>query len=286
MKKKSGVRRKEFGARNPPTPHRLPLARNARYGWIPDVPDFRDLSFMLLRALRLDAKSDLRALCPAVFDQGELGSCTAQALCALLEFCERKQKRETTKGTKGTKAGHVFSRSRLAFYYDEREREGNVMSDSGAMLRTGAKVAAQKGAGNETLWPYIISKYPKKPSQKYYTDAMRHQALTYYRLNQSAQEMRMCLSCGFPFVCGFSVYESFMSARVAETGNAGMPSRKEKLLGGHAVMVVGHDDSINRFIVRNSWGAKWGQKGYFTMPYEYLENTDLAADFWTIRLVE
>jgi C1A family cysteine protease len=98
--------------------------------------------------------------------------------------------------------------------------------------------------------------------------------------------MKGCLAAGFPFVFGFSVYESFETQAVAKTGVVPMPDKKEKMLGGHAVMAVGYDDSEGRFIVRNSWGPKWGQGGFFTMPYDYLVNQDLAADFWTIRLVE
>ena len=80
-----------------------------------------------------------------------------------------------------------------------------------------------------------------------------------------------------------TVYESFQAASVARTGVVAMPGKGEKTLGGHAVMAVGYDRSAGRFLVRNSWGAKWGKKGYGTMPFEYLETLALAADFWTIR---
>src|SRR5262249_38413268 len=104
----------------------------------------------------------------------------------------------------------------------------------------------------------------------------------YLRL-QNLREMKQCLADGFPFVFGFSVYESFESPQVARTGIMPMPSRSEKLLGGHAVMAVGYDDETDKLFVRNSWGTKWGEKGYFWMPYAYLENPGLARDFWTIR---
>jgi C1A family cysteine protease len=95
--------------------------------------------------------------------------------------------------------------------------------------------------------------------------------------------MRACLAEGFPFVFGFTVYESFESQQVARTGVVEMPGRGERVMGGHAVLAVGYRDSEKRFTVRNSWGAGWAMKGYFTMPYDYLPNPNLAEDFWTIR---
>jgi C1A family cysteine protease len=98
--------------------------------------------------------------------------------------------------------------------------------------------------------------------------------------------MRTCLADGFPFVFGFTVYENFESRQVARTGVLNMPQQAERVVGGHAVMAVGYIDAAKRFIVRNSWGTAWGKKGYFSMPFDYLVDSDLAADFWTIRLVE
>jgi C1A family cysteine protease len=98
--------------------------------------------------------------------------------------------------------------------------------------------------------------------------------------------MKGCLAAGFPFVYGFTVYESFESAAVAKTGKVPMPKPGEKVLGGHAVLAVGYDDKQDRFLTRNSWGPSWGQKGYFTMPYAYLTEPNLSDDFWTIRLLQ
>jgi len=88
-------------------------------------------------------------------------------------------------------------------------------------------------------------------------------------------------------VFGFTVYDAFESAAVAKSGVLNLPGKKENVIGGHAAMVVGYNDSQKRFIVRNSWDTDWGQKGYFTMPYDYLDsNKNLADDFWTIRTAE
>ena len=115
---------------------------------------------------------------------------------------------------------------------------------------------------------------------------MKHQALSYHRVPQTLNQMKGCLLEGFPFVFGFTVYESFESAAVAKTGKLNMPKKNESVVGGHAVVAVGYDDTSKRFIVRNSWGAAWGIKGYFTIPYDYLLDDNLANDFWTIRMVE
>ena len=97
--------------------------------------------------------------------------------------------------------------------------------------------------------------------------------------------MKGCLASGYPFVFGFSVYDSFESEAVARSGEMPMPQPTERLLGGHAVLAVGYDDATQRFIVRNFWGRKWGMAGYFTMPYGYMTDSNLADDFWTIRLI-
>jgi len=247
------------------------------YGWIPDLPDRRDRIYSAPAAAvaALPSKADLTKDCPPVFDQGELGSCTANAIAAALQFDQMKQTQKD-----------VFVPSRLFIYYNERVIEGTVDEDAGAMIRDGIKSVAKQGAPHETLWPYTIAKFRAKPSPSSFKDAAKHQAVLYQRVTQDATQLKGCLASGYPFVFGFSVYESFESQEVTKTGNAPMPDPKEKLLGGHAVMAVGYDDGPERFIVRNSWGPKWGQSGYFTMPYAYLLDSNLSDDFWTIKLVE
>jgi C1A family cysteine protease len=164
--------------------------------------------------------------------------------------------------------------------------ENSVDQDSGAMIRDGIKSVARQGAPHETLWPYVLNQFRKKPSKAAYADARKHQAVLYQRVQQDLSQMRGCLAAGFPFVFGFTVYTSFESDRVASSGNVPMPTLKEKEIGGHAVLAVGYDNPRRRFIVRNSWGANWGLGGYFTMPYDYLLDENLSDDFWTIKLVD
>ncbi len=120
---------------------------------------------------------------------------------------------------------------------------------------------------------------------KAYTDAKKDVVSSYARVAQDLTQMRGCIAAGFPFVFGFTVYDSFESQEVAQTGIVPMPSPGESVLGGHCVVAVGYDDSERHFIIRNSWGRGWGQQGYCFMPYEYLMSRHLASDFWTIRSV-
>jgi len=247
----------------------------ARYGWIPDQPDQRDHLYSVPAQflLALPGSTDLRAKCPPVYDQGALGSCTANAIGAAIEFERMRQKLK------------AYVPSRLFIYYNERVIEGSVRSDSGAQIRDGIKSVASQGACPEPEWPYDISKFTTKPPARAYSDAKLDRAVSYQSLVQDLNQMKGCLASGYPFVFGFTVYESFESATVAKTGHAPMPHWGERPVGGHAVMAVGYSDSSQWFVVRNSWGAGWGMKGYFTLPYSYLLQTGLASDFWTIRLV-
>ena len=172
--------------------------------------------------------------------------------------------------------------SRLFIYYNERTLEGTVNEDAGAAIRDGVKSLVNLGVCTEKKWPYTISKFTVKPPAACYQEATKHQVTSYHRI-LTLQQMKQCLAEGYPFVFGFTVYESFESPAVAKTGKLDLPKPTEKSLGGHAVCAVGYDDSTKRFLVRNSWGADWGLKGYFTMPYDYAANTNLADDFWTIR---
>jgi len=254
--------------------------RASRYGWIPDLPDHRDLRYALRRMpqeapRKLPRKVDLSvAPMAAPYEQGELGSCTANAIGAAFQFEHRQQS-----------LGELMP-SRLFIYYGEREIEGSIQSDAGAMIRDGIKVVAAQGAPPEATWPYILTQFATRPSAKAYKEALGHRAISYFRLdNTRKEELLTCLASGFPFIFGFTVYESFEGPEASQHGVVNLPQEGERAIGGHAVLAVGYDMKTERFLVRNSYGADWGRKGYFTMPFAYLTNEDLAADFWTIRVV-
>ena len=250
--------------------------RIKRYGWRPDLPDHRDLLFSapLGTVGALPPSADLREGCPPVYDQGQLGSCTANAIGGAIEFVQMKEQLSS-----------VFLPSRLFIYYNERSIEGTEGTDSGAQIRDGVKSVATQGACPETSWPYDIAKFADKPSDECYTEAKQDLIKQYLRLPQQLAQMKGCLASGYPFVFGFTVYDSFESEEVAQSGHLLLPGPTESVVGGHAVMAVGYEDASQCFLIRNSWGPNWGMQGYFTMPYAYLMSQSLSSDFWTIRMV-
>ena len=250
-------------------------SRSSRYGWVRDLPDHRDHVLTLAPQAALPASVDLRPLCPAVYNQGDLGSCTANAIGAAIEFDQRKQKLVP-----------LFTPSRLFIYYNERALTNQTAFDSGAQIRDGIKVVASQGACPEPQWPYMEARLTIRPTAGCYATAKQHPAVSYSRVTQSLSDMKTCLAAGFPFVFGFTVFPGFESPEVQRTGQLDLPTSSDAPIGGHAVMAVGYNDVSNRFLIRNSWGAAWGMGGDFTMPYAYATNPNLASDLWTIRTVK
>lgn len=247
-----------------------------RYGWKRDTPDFRDLRYSpRVASLTVPSFVDLSDKMPLAFDQGELGSCTGQAAAALHRF-EQSRQGDTS----------PIDPSRLFIYYCTRSLEGTVNSDAGASIRATIKALAQFGVCPEDQWEYDVTRFRMKPPANAFDRALKHQALRYQRVNQTLGDMKSCLASNHPFEFGFQVYESFESDAVKRTGLMPMPSNRERALGGHAVIAIGYDDRASAFLCRNSWGANWGLKGNFWMPYEFIINPNLAADFWMLQEVE
>lgn len=252
-------------------------ARKSTYrlysGWKRGKQDLRDLPYVPRRKPSA-SYCDLRPQSPAIYDQGQLGSCVGNGTGGTFHFDELKQH-----------LPDAFLPSRMFIYYNARVLDGTVNEDAGTEIRTGIKTIAKQGVCSEALWPYDISKFAVKPTDECYTEAKKHRAIKYMRVEQDLEHLKACLSEGFPVVFGFNVFSSFESASVARTGIVPMPKKNEKNIGGHCVVLVGYDDVNQRFIVRNSWGTGWGDKGYCYMPYAYVTDNKLCDDFWTIRLV-
>ncbi len=171
--------------------------------------------------------------------------------------------------------------SRLFVYYNERKLEGDVGKDAGASLRDGMKVLQQMGACSEDVWPYDITAFKNQPPPEAFEQAQDHTIDEYKRVPIDLHGMRTCLAEGYPFVFGTRIWKSF-----EEDGTHGriqLPKRGEEDLGSHAMLCVGYSDKDQVFLVRNSWGTEWGDRGYAYFPYGYLTNTAWTDDAWTVR---
>ena len=209
---------------------------------------------------------DLRRKMPRVYDQGSLGSCTANAVCGVVGYVKPS----------------ISYGSRLFLYYNSRKLENNIPDDAGSTLATSIKALQKYGVCREKEWEYNIDKFAIEPPKSCYTNALQNTALQVKHIPTKINAMKNSLHNGYPFVVGFMVYDSFESETVSNTGYVPMPRlTKETLLGGHAAVCVGYDDNKKVWIMRNSWGKEWGDNGHFYLPYPYLTK-DFASDFWTI----
>lgn len=255
-----------------------------RYGWRPQLTDHRDRE-LLLRTVALAPSVDMRGLMPPVYDQGDLGSCTANMGAGMFQFCALKE----------AFSDHEVP-SRLFIYYNERVADGDPETDGGSECRTALKVLAAQGSIPETEWPYDITQFAVKPPDQCYADAKVEKALEYLAVDQNLDAIKTTLMSGYPVGFGFTVYQSFESPAVAKTGIMPMPGLFESPVGGHAVIWAGYFDNAalpanipphnsgGYLIVRNSWGLGWGldASGYFLMPYSALR---YCSDFWVLRTV-
>ena len=239
--------------------------------WKSDKIDTRDYKYQLSVTPTTNIV-DLRNFCSPIENQGNLGSCTGQAIAGAIELLNKRN-------------GKPTDVSRLFIYYYERLLTGTVNYDSGAYIRDGIKATNKYGTSLENYWPYDIKKYKQEPIIEAKNDALNRKVTRYEKI----LDINGCidaLSNGYPVIIGFYVYESFMSMNVAKTGIIPYPNiKREKLLGGHAVLIVGYNKIKKVFIVRNSWGANWGDNGYFYMPFDILK-PDMSSDYWIIKSVD
>lgn len=285
--------------------------RSKGMGWLPDYPDFRDFSPELdtlpprlkergqtksIRAMlsqagvtkpaaKLPPRVDWRQFCSPVEDQGPLGSCTAHAGVAMVEYFERRA------------FGRHLDASRL-FLYKTTRNLLHWQGDTGAFLRTTMGALVLFGVPPEEYWPYRVEDFDLEPPAFCYAFAQSYQAISYYRLSppgasgrEVLQRVKTFLTAGLPAMFGFSVFSSHTQAE--EDGRIPFPQPGEKLLGGHAVMAVGYDDALTiknlpggpettgALLIRNSWGTSWGEEGYGWLPYEYVLR-GLATDWWSL----
>lgn len=226
-------------------------------------------------------KIDLRDKLGAVYNQSSIGACSANALSAAFYA-----------------ADNSMVGSRLFLYYNERALDligaantdikdvEELIDDTGATLSSGVKALSVFGICDEESYPYDVAKFSSRPSLALYAQALKHRVLVSQQLSQNLYSIKACLSSGTPVVFGFDVHESFMSESTAKSGIVIDPPEKEQIVGAHAVVLCGYDDTVDpkHFIVRNSWGDQWGDKGYCYMSQNFVM-TNNCTDFWILKQV-
>lgn len=258
--------------------HRI-VAGTARHlhGWRRDRPtglDGADLPFTQGILRNLPASASLRSKWAPIRDQMSIGSCVANAT---LEC-----------------AGYLYTRtgrpdpflSRLYLYYWTRAMEGVPgEEDSGCQIRDAVRTLAKRGSCLETTWSYLDDgkQFAMKPPPEADAEALEHQAVVYYRCT-SLRAVKASLAQGYPVVGGFTVFESMLSDKVADTGDVPFPA-EDTDVGGHAVAFVGYHDDEATLTFANSWGTSWGDGGFGTLPMRFFAE-GLLTDCWTFRRVE
>jgi C1A family cysteine protease len=259
-------------------------------GLIPDHEDTHDFSYDVIQGLTSYEFVDLAKhdAMPPVWDQGQLGSCTAHGTLACFLWAS---------AVNGVNDPML---SRLQIYFNTRKIEGTVSEDAGGQIRDAIK-AASMGVAPESDWPYDIEKFAHTPPQRAVTDAKQNLAIEYRRVSKTTSAIQSCLSEGYPIDIGVTLYESFESDEALSSGLVPMPLSDEQVLGGHCMAIVGIGtgadwhrdgqflkaklDSTKKYVkVRNSWGTSVFEKGYLLMPIEYVTG-HLGQDYWTIRKV-
>lgn len=223
---------------------------------------------------------DMRTICPDIYDQGQDGSSTTNAIAANIEIEEMKQ---------GNK--NIFIPSRNFIYYNERFIEVNT--DSGtreareareARISDSVKIINQYGICEENLWPYNTSNFSVKPPEDCYASAkLRAGIFKVNKLSQNLEQLKQSLINGNPIIFGMVVFESF--EEIGQDGIMKMPQPNEKICGGHCQLICGFFEDKKVFIVRNSWGDKWGDKGYSYISYDFITNREYCSDFQSISSV-
>ena len=285
-----------------------------KLGWLPDWPDFRDkteeddqisprlsklgqtqsikkmksrLAHTGTSTAALPLSANLTQWFSPVKNQGDLGSCAANAAVSMVEYFEQRA------------FGKITPPSRLFLYKTAR----NLMhqtGDSGSFLRSMMGAMVLFGVPPEEYWPYDIAKFDDEPTPFCYAFAQNFQAISYYRLDPPGtstadllMSIRKNLASGLPLMFGFTVYQSIAQSNTNH-GRIPFPERGEKIDGGHAVIAAGYNDTLKiknvgigakettgAILIRNSWSSDWGENGYGWLPYEYILR-GLAIDWWSL----
>lgn len=243
-------------------------------GWNPDRLDHRDYKFVPPFTVGVDQTIDLRSApaMPPIYNQEDIGSCVGNGTAAAFQWARISES-----------AAPPWNPSRLFIYYNARKMEGTADQDSGCEIRDAVKSLNTQGVVPESEWPYDTSQFATQPPANLYTVAEKNELLQYASVKQAQAHILACLAHHGPVVFGASVFQAIMDA---PGGHIPMPGPDDEPVGGHCMVLVGWLPQSNEYIIRNSWGTDWGDKGYGYMPADYVHNADLASDFWVLWLTE
>jgi C1A family cysteine protease len=229
------------------------------------------------RASNLPPKVDLRKYMTEVEDQGELGSCTANAVAGAYEYLVKRHQEIDD-----------YDVSRLFIYYNARAIDDEVDEDAGSRISSAIQSLQDSGACSEETWPYDIDKFTEEPDESAYEEAGKFIVEDVQAVPVNLNKWKQALAEGHPIIFGINLFDSFDKQR--KPGLVPAPTKTETAReshSGHSMLCVGYSDTDRVFIVRNSWGSDWGDKGYCYIPYDYLMNEKYNfGDSWIIRQLD
>ena len=236
--------------------------------------DPRDYKLIVPQKINISSSNtfSLQSKVKTVLDQGQIGSCVSNTFSQYINMCTL----------------NTVNISRLSHYYCGRAIKGDSsLIDSGLNIRQAAKIISQYGACSETDWPYNTALFNKLPPLSAFKSSLYFKKYSYSFLDQNIITFKSTLSnLNLPIIFGIRVYSSFMTNTVAKSGIVPIPNTTcESLKGGHCILMVGYNDNTQCFTCVNSWGTSWGQKGFFTIPYNYVTNPNLAFDFCVLQFI-
>ena len=226
---------------------------------------------------RLPPKVDLRPQMTAVENQGQTNSCAANATAGAYEYLVKRHFGED-----------AYDVSRMFIYYNARKLEGDDVEDQGTALQDVIAGLQQNGACSEETWPFEEERVNEEPHGEAYDEASQFVVEEAEIVPVDLDAWKTALAAGNPIIFGCQLYDSF--DRQKRPGLVPMPTKQESSRdshGAHAMLCVGYSDPDEMFIVRNSWGPEWGDKGYCYIPYRYLmDERHNLGDTWILKRIE